>query len=68
MEMDSGILAWENPWTEDPGGLPSKESQRVGHDLLTKQQQIFILSLRIKVNLSKFSYLHPTYYFGMKYV
>ena len=26
------ILAWEIPWTEDPGGLQSRGSQRVGHD------------------------------------
>ena len=25
-----GILAWRNPWTEEPGGLMG--SQRVGHD------------------------------------
>ena len=28
----SSILAWRIPWTEEPGGLPSMESQRVGHD------------------------------------
>ena len=28
----SGILAWEIPWTKEPGGLQSKGSQRVGHD------------------------------------
>ena len=27
----SSILAWRIPWTEDPGGLQSMESQRVGH-------------------------------------
>ena len=27
----SNILAWEIPWTEKPGGLQSKGSQRVGH-------------------------------------
>ena len=25
----SGILAWEIPWTEEPGGLQSMELQRV---------------------------------------
>ena len=25
------ILAWRNPWTEEPGGLQSIASQRVGH-------------------------------------
>ena len=33
------ILAWEIPWTEEPGGLESLGPQRVRHDLATKQQQ-----------------------------
>ena len=28
----SSILAWRIPWTEEPGGLQSKGSQRVGHN------------------------------------
>ena len=28
----SSILAWKIPWTEEPGGLQSMESQRVRHD------------------------------------
>ena len=28
----SSVLAWRVPWTEDPGGLPSVESQRVRPD------------------------------------
>ena len=28
----SSILAWEIPWTEEPGGLQSTGSQRVGHN------------------------------------
>ena len=28
---DSRILAWSIPWTEEPGGLWSTGSQRVGH-------------------------------------
>ena len=34
----SNILAWEIPWTEEPGGVQSTGSQRVRHDLATKQQ------------------------------
>ena len=34
----SSILAWEIRWTEEPGGLQSMGSQRVEHDLVTKQQ------------------------------
>ena len=33
------ILAWEFPWTEEPGRLQSMGSQRVVHNLVTKQQQ-----------------------------
>ena len=32
METNSSILAWRIPWTEEPGGLQSTGSQRVGHD------------------------------------
>ena len=26
------ILAWRTPWTEEPSGLQSMDSQRIGHD------------------------------------
>ena len=32
MAVRSSILAWRIPWTEEPGGLQSTGSQRVGHD------------------------------------
>ena len=32
MATHSSILAWSIPWTEEPGGLQSMGSQRVGHD------------------------------------
>ena len=28
----SGVLAWEIPWIQEPGGLQSMGSQRVGND------------------------------------
>ena len=33
MATHSSILAWKIPWTEEPGRLQSKWSQRVGHNL-----------------------------------
>ena len=30
--IHSSILTWEIPWSEEPGGLQLKGSQRVGHD------------------------------------
>ena len=32
MATHSSILAWRIPWSEEPGGLQSTGSQRVGHD------------------------------------
>ena len=32
MATHSSVLAWRIPGTEDPGGLPSLGSHRVGHD------------------------------------
>ena len=32
MATHSSILAWRIPWTEEPGGLQSMRSQRVGYD------------------------------------
>jgi len=37
MATHSNILAWRIPWTEEPGGPQSMGSQRVRHDLATKQ-------------------------------
>ena len=32
MATHSSILAWGLPWTEEPGGLQSMGSQRIGHE------------------------------------
>ena len=34
MATHSSVLAWEVSWTEEPGGLQSMGSQRVGHNLI----------------------------------
>ena len=39
MATHSSILAWEI-WTEEPGRLATMGSQRIGHNLATKQQQL----------------------------
>ena len=50
----SSILAWEMPWTEEPGGLQSKESQRdvteQEHDKRNLKTQILTLCVfRLKL-------------------
>ena len=32
MATHSSVLTWEIPWTQEPEGLQSMESQRVSHD------------------------------------
>ena len=34
--MHSSVLAWEIPWTEEPGGYNPWGRKRVRHDLVTK--------------------------------
>ena len=36
--IHSSILAWKIPWTEEPGGLQSTRSPRVGHSTNTYLQ------------------------------
>ena len=38
---DSSILAWRIPWTEEPGGLQSTVSQRVGHNWVAKHSTTY---------------------------
>ena len=45
MATHSSILAWRITWAEEPGGLQSMASQRMGHNLVTNtythtQQQL----------------------------
>ena len=40
MATHSSILVWEIPWTEEPGGLQSMGSQKVGHNLVTEHKHI----------------------------
>ena len=50
------ILAWRITWTEEPGGLPSMESQRVGHDWATNTHththSTYLIGLLWRVNES----------------
>ena len=51
MTTQSSIVAWEIRWTEEPGRLQFMGSQRVGHDLATKQQQ--------QTSFRKVLYIYP---------
>ena len=49
MTTYSNTFVWEIPWTEEPGGLQSMGSQRVRHDLLTKQDQHISRDISVSV-------------------
>ena len=49
MAAHSSILVWKISWTEEPGGLQSMGSQRVGHNLVTKPPFLkLIISSKIR--------------------
>ena len=43
----SGMLAWKIPWAEEPDGLQSMGSQRVGHD---RANNTFTFTLEVKAS------------------
>ena len=50
MATHSRILARRIPWSEEPGGLQSMGSQRVGHDWTTNTHFVWINSLFPELN------------------
>ena len=49
MATHSSILAWRIPWTDEPRGLQSMRSQRIGHRCVTNTFVFIKLSLRLLV-------------------
>ena len=51
MATHSSTLAWEIPWTEEPGGLQSMGSQRVRHDWMINTHLLifYVLYLSQKI-------------------
>ena len=47
----SSILAWEIPWTAETQGLQFVESQRVRHNLVSKQQQCVCVCVSVCVSV-----------------
>ena len=45
MAAHSSILAWEVPWTGEPGELSPWGHERIRHNLATEQQQQLINSV-----------------------
>ena len=58
MATHSSIPAWRIPWTEEPGGLQSTGSQRVGHDWATSLTHSLCLFLPFLLVHNMFIYLN----------
>ena len=48
MATPSSVLAWKIPWMEEPGGLQSMGSQRVGQDSDYTTTTIYMRKLMLK--------------------
>ena len=57
MAPHSNTLAWKIPWTEEPGGLQSMGSQRVGHDGATSLSLLTFMHWRKKWHPLQYSCL-----------
>ena len=53
----SRILAWEIPWTEEPGMLQSMGLQRTGHNLATEPHRANIYENDLKISRKDLSQL-----------
>ena len=51
MATHSSFLAWETPWTEEPGRLQSTGLQRIGHNLGNNDSEGFIGQVTFKWDL-----------------
>ena len=45
----SSILAWEIPWTEEPGGLQSRKLQRVRKDRGTEHGLFMVFNILLQI-------------------
>ena len=50
MATHSGILAFEIPWTEEPGGLQSMGLRKVRHQLVTEHKHRLVYSSQNTMN------------------
>ena len=60
MATHSSILAWKIPWTEEPGRLQSMRSQRIRHNLASKELKSLLMKVKeksekvgLKLNIQK---------------
>ena len=58
MAIHSCILAWKIPWREEPGGLQSMGSQRIGHNWATSLSFYIHIYTHTHTHTHIYAYLH----------
>ena len=61
MAPHASILAWEIPWTEEPGGLQSMGSQTVRHDQVTNTLTFVHSEVKTTIKLMNMPSPHGSY-------
>ena len=59
MATHFSIVAWRIPWTEEPGGLESMGSQRIGHNSATTAQPARLTLELLSTNILNRYHLLP---------
>ena len=59
MATHSNILSWKIPWTEEPHGLQSMGSQRVGQDLVTEHTTATFRRLDVHWGIGIYDHTSP---------
>ena len=64
MATYSSILAWRIPWTEEPGGLRFRGSQRVGRNVTTEHTCLFLYAADLSLVIcgNAFPVIHPGHF------
>ena len=68
MATHSSILAWRISWVEEPGGLQSMGSQRVGHDWATSLHFVYseaLIILQLERSIFIFNLNHGVLWFNV---
>ena len=69
MATHSSILAWRIPWTEEPGGLQSRVSQRAGHNWAHTHNFLNDASLMVvSIFISLVTYDFKLLFYKKKYI
>ena len=66
MATHSSILAWRIPWTEEPSGLQSLESQRIRHDWVATTFTLHFIHICIYIHTHTHTHVTESLWFTLE--